>query len=174
MRPAVEINTVTTSSRNRRSRRWIFPILFLAWQAAAVPLYRAEWVGARTAARLWAGTADQQRIYADGPIYIAASAAERLTSPTSSVVFLNPASGAQGEFYDGKIKYYLWPRRITSVAVGQTQNLLALSTADAVVVFEPGSIPTARIEQLDRLGFFTKRFESAANRSYQAVYVRVK
>jgi hypothetical protein len=158
---------------NRRSPRvWIYPVFFVAWQICAIPLYQAEWKGARLAADLLFKSADDRRAYADGPIYLVLKVAQELVPAEHSVMFVNPATEAQGEYYEGKVKYYLWPRRIVFVKLGDAFDFQMVSNLDAIVLFDPRGVPAGPVAVLDRLSFFTKAFESSAGRTYQAIYLR--
>jgi hypothetical protein len=153
-------------------RLWIYPIFFVAWQVCAIPLYRAEWKGTGLAADLLFKSADDRRAYADGPIYFILQVAQELVPPDHSIIFVNPDTQARGEYYEGKVKYYLWPRRLVFVKPSDPFEPRTVSNVDAVVLFDSRGVPAGPVAVLDRLPFFTKAFESSRGPTYQALYLR--
>jgi len=154
------------------SRRWLYPACFIAWQICAVPLYRAEWAGLRTAAGLYGQSEHDRRLYADGPVYSILEAAQALVPPSGTVAFVNPAIDADGTFYEFKAKYYLWPRSVRFVTATRILEERAVPEADAILLFDPRKKPTDLITFLDGRASFTKAYELSRGRSYQAVYLQ--
>ncbi len=158
--------------QRRLSPSGLYLLAFVAWQVCAIPLYHAEWKGSQIAARLYHTKDQDRRAYADGPVYLVLQTALELVPPESRVVFVNPATEAEGAYYEGKVKYYLWPRRLGFVTVEQAADVRSISNVDAILLFDPRNVPADLVASLDALPSMKKVFEMLRGRTYQAVYLK--
>lgn len=154
------------------SRTWLYLAWFAAWQICAIPLYRAEWKGSVIAAGLYRASEDDRRLYADGPVYSVLDAAQRLVPVDGSVLFITPSIDPEGWLFEGKFKYYLWPRRLFLLPAAHLRRERAIPDADAVVLFDPRRQPADLVALLDGLPTLTKVHDLSQGQTYQAIYLK--
>lgn len=150
---------------------FVYAVLALLGAGGGFTLYKGQWQSVREIPFLARMSGDDKKWTTDGPIYVLAKVSAQMAAPDEQVLFFNPASGPQGEYYEGKLKYYLFPRRLTSVGPDQSLPLLDLSQAGVALVFEPRGREQAVARQiLEKLPFWEKIFEFERDFGYQAIF----
>ena len=144
----------------------------VAWQICAIPLYRAEWKGGVVAAGLSGASEDDRKLYADGPVYPVLRAAQQFVPVGGSALFITPTIDPEGWYYEGKFKYYMWPRRLVLLSAAQLRQNQALPDTDAIVLFDQRQQPADLVAFFDRLPTFTKVYELSQGHTYQAIYLK--
>jgi hypothetical protein len=155
------------------SRTWLYLAWFAAWQICAIPLYRAEWKGSVIAAGLYRASEDDRRFYADGRIYSVLQAAQHYVPVGGSALFITPTIDPEGWYYEGKFKYYMWPRRLLLLPAAHLRQERTMPDADAIVLFDPRRRQLADLVAfLDGLPTLTKVHELSQGQTYQAIYLK--
>lgn len=152
------------------SKRWLIYALLPLWLLASPYLVKAEWVGLKLAGTLFM-MGDERESQTLKPIDRLAVKAESLIPRGSRVFFLNPypSDGPTGGFYAARIKYQLYPRRLTIVSPGQEDKLSSIAKGDYVVSITPaGSAGLDR--DLASLTELVPLHTEAGSRGAQAIY----
>ena len=154
------------------SRTWLYLAWFAAWQFCAIPLYRAEWKGTVIVSSLFGASEEDRRLFADGPVYSVLNAAQHFVPVGGSALFITPTIDPEGWYYEGKFKYYMWPRRLLLLPAAHLRRERTMPDADAVVLFDPRRQMADLVAFLDRLPTLTKVHELSQGRTYQAIYLK--
>jgi hypothetical protein len=124
-----------------------------AWFLTSLPLLQRECLCLQQLEKFSEQAVTDQKYAIDGPIYILALAAKEAVPSEASIAFVNAATGSNREYYEKKLLYYLWPRKIRSVDPRETGANESWMDSNYYLVF------ASNREELDALGAVNEKLD---------------
>ena len=148
-------------------------VVILAWCLFSFSLLKGEWISLQQAPKRWQQSINDKKFASDGPIYLLSYFAREIIPSDATLVFVSSASGGAKEYYEFKLNYYLWPRRIMIVTPQGVAGNSEFKKADYVLFFSSPRTPLIDDKELEESGAFKKLFEYRQNGHY-AIYQSIK
>lgn len=150
-----------------------YSMLFFLWIFFSFPLLKAEWLSLKQLPSLWNQSTLEKKFSTDGPVFLLAHMAQQVTPPESSVALITSDTGVAKQYDEGKLYFYLWPRKILIPEYQAIDKNPELEEVDFFLFFSSRN-PTAWEQAfLGKMPFLKKKFEYHKNGHYM-IYQNTK
>ncbi|MBI5809834.1 MAG: hypothetical protein HZB21_01395 [Deltaproteobacteria bacterium] len=143
--------------------------LLTVWAAAGLPLFVAEASSVMDILASFGRGMDEREFKDDRPIYNLSKNVISKIPHEARVFFFVPPEW--GEFYSGRLKYYLYPRRFIPVDAKAEEPARDIKGGDYVLLYVPGNFSYADFKSsLSRLIPLEDIYEHADDYGWQAIF----
>lgn len=142
--------------------------ILILWLAGAYSLFAAEYSTVRLIPELAALGPDEKAYIVSGPEYELTQKALALIPARSSIYLLLEPDTAAAGFTTGKVRYYLYPRRI--ITAGSLSGLSGIRANDYVMFYMPAMLPHLDIAPVRAALRLEAVYDSTDAEGHRAIY----
>jgi len=142
--------------------------ILILWLAGAYSLFAAEYTTVKLIPELAGLGPDQKAYIVSGPEYELTQRAIALVPAQSAIYLLLEPDVAAAGYTTGKVRYYLYPRRI--ITAESAAGLSGIRVNDYVMFYMPSIFPHLDITPMHAALWLETVYDSTDDRGHQAIY----